>query len=135
MLKEIVNPKELGTPLSKYSHAVVVNVGSAKLIFVTGQQALDSHGKVVAPSDISAQTEYVFESVHKILASCGATFRDIVKVTIFVTDMKLYPKVAEIRNKYFTDSPPASTLVEVKGLVSKESLIELEVIAATEVAT
>lgn len=75
---------------------------------------MDRDGNVVYPDDPAKQAEFVFESLQKILAQTGATLDDVVKATIFVTDMNDFKRISEVRNRYFKNSEPVSTLVEVK---------------------
>ncbi|KON28524.1 hypothetical protein AC481_01125 [miscellaneous Crenarchaeota group archaeon SMTZ-80] len=128
--KNLVNPNELPPPISKYSHGVIIENNNMKLIFVSGQIALDLKGEIVGINDVSKQTDYVFKEIKKILEESGASLRDVVKATIFVTSMNDYQKVADVRNKYFSESPPATTFVEVNRLVKDGCLVEIEVIAA-----
>jgi len=132
MKKTLINPKDMVAPISKYSHGVKVEIGECALIFVTGQIALDKNGNLVGSGDAAAQAEYIFGELEKVLKEGGASMKDVVKATIFVLDMKDFPKVAEVRNKYFKDSLPASTFVEVKKLVRDGCLVEVEVIAAAK---
>lgn len=128
--KKLVNPNELPPPISKYSHGVTIENNNMKLIFVSGQIALDPKGEIVGINDVSKQTDYVFKEIKKILEESGASLRDVVKATIFVTNMNNYQKVADVRNKYFSVSPPATTFVEVSRLVKDGCLVEIEAIAA-----
>ena len=97
---------------------------------MTGQIALDKEGRLVGAKDAGAQAEFIFQEIEKILKEGGASMNDVVKATIFVLDMADFAKVAEVRNKYFRESLPASTFVEVKRLVRDGCLVEIEVIAA-----
>lgn len=133
MKKTLINPKDMVEPISSYSHGIRVEIGDTALIFVTGQIALDKQGNLVGAKDAAAQTEFIFQEIDKILKTSGASMRDVVKATIFVLDMKDFPKVAEVRNKYFRESLPASTFVEVRRLVREGCLVEIEVIAAAKI--
>jgi 2-iminobutanoate/2-iminopropanoate deaminase len=128
--KILINPEGIAAPISKYSHCVRVEIGDAALIFVSGQIALDPEGNVIGTGDVLAQTEYVFKEIDTIVKASGASLKDVVKATIFVTNMANFPKVAEVRNRYFAESPPACTFVEVNKLVRDGCLVEIEVIAA-----
>jgi reactive intermediate/imine deaminase len=124
-----LTPKGTHPPMGAYSHAVLVPLAGADMLFVTGQIAVDEHDNVVAPNDASKQTESVFESIGKILAEGGFSFRDVVKAQIFLTNIKDFSALSPIRNKYFADSRPVSTLVEVSKLVREGCCVEIEVIA------
>lgn len=129
MIKTKINSKDAAQKLGSYSHGYSIQVGDAKIIFTTGQIALDKDGQVVAPDDIEKQTEFVLESLERILNEAGASLDDVVKATIYVTDINDFSKISSIRNKYFKNSEPVSTLVEVNKLVKEGCKIEIEVIA------
>jgi 2-iminobutanoate/2-iminopropanoate deaminase len=128
--KQFVNPKDLNVPTS-YTHVVTVNQG--KMIFVSGQVALNKQGEVVGKGDLRAQATQVFENLRTALNAVGATFGDVVKVNTYVlnykpTDVAI---IRELRSKYLPkEKPPASTLVGVQSLAREDFLIEIEVIAA-----
>ena len=115
--------------MGAYSHGIKIPLPGADLIFLTGQKAMDSNQKVIAPGDPEKQTVYVFESIRKILAEADATINDIVKAQIYVTDMNDFPIISEVRNRYFAESRPVSTMVEVNGLSKEGCCIEIAVTA------
>jgi 2-iminobutanoate/2-iminopropanoate deaminase len=122
------NPPALSTPTG-YTHIVEVT-GPAKTIYISGQIAYDKDGKLVgAPGDMKAQAEQVFKNLETALTVAGAKFSDVVKMNSYITDMSKVQAVRDVRAKYFTTAAPASTFVEVKGLVRPELLLEIEVIA------
>jgi 2-iminobutanoate/2-iminopropanoate deaminase len=123
---ERVNPPGLSTPQT-YTH--VVKVG--KLLFIAGQVGADASGKVVGPG-MREQLERVLENLKIALASQGADFRHIAKITVFVTSIDEYraPGMAELRAKYFGDHRPASTLVQVASLANPAFKVEIEAVAA-----
>ena len=100
-----------------------------RILFLTGQLAVDHEGTVVAPDDAAAQTEYVFELIGSILRVAGMEFADIVKAQTFLTNIHDFEKFSAVRNRYFADSRPVSTLLEVKGLAHEGCCVEIEVIA------
>lgn len=122
------NPPTLSTPTG-YTHVVEVT-GPVKTVYISGQIALDAKGQLIGPGDMKAQAEQVFKNLQAALASAGATFKDVVKMNTYVTDMDKAPAVREVRAKYFTDTTPASTLVQVVRLARPEFMLEVEVIAA-----
>ena len=122
------NPPALSKPTG-YTHVVEVT-GPAKMVFIAGQIALDKDGNVVGAGDMTAQAEQVFKNVEAALAAAGAKFTDVVKMNTYVTDMDKAPAVREVRAKYFGETTPASTLVQVVKLARPEFLLEIEVIAA-----
>ncbi len=127
------NPATVAAPAGQYSHAISVPTGAGRLLFISGQVALDPSGTLIGPDDMQAQTEQVFRNIGAILEANGAAFADIVKTTIFVTDMARRADVAEVRRRYLGDHAPTSTLVEMSALASPEWLGEIEVVAAPRV--
>ncbi len=125
--KQII-PESFTPTMGAYSHGLTVELSDAKLVFVTGQIAMDKEGNVVS-EDIEEQTRFVFENIKQILEAAGAGFKDVVKAQLFLTDIKDFAKVSPIRNEYFGKSKPVSTLVEVSALVKEGCKIEVEVIA------
>jgi enamine deaminase RidA (YjgF/YER057c/UK114 family) len=117
-------------PRGRYSHAVRVDVGTGALVFVAGQVALDDDGALVAPGDMTAQTERVYALLDAVLASQGATFADVVSIRTFVTDMGDLAGHAAIRARHLADPPPASTTVEVASLFLPGAVVEVDVVAA-----
>ena len=111
-----------------YSNAVRVPAGD--LLFISGQVAWDADGAVVGRGDPVRQAEQVFANIATILAAHGATFEDIVKVTVYVTDLSWFDELSEVRVRLFAVLPPASVIVQVVSLVDPDLLIEVEAIAA-----
>jgi enamine deaminase RidA (YjgF/YER057c/UK114 family) len=126
-----INPPELGTPPG-YSQVVEVRAG--RIIFIAGQTALDSGGHVVGKSDFAAQAAQVFHNLGVALQASGCTAADLVKLTVFLTDMNHLAPYREARNRFFASvTPPAApavTLVEVSKLYGADFMIEIEAIAA-----
>jgi reactive intermediate/imine deaminase len=129
MKKAIIDSDKLSKPLGPYSHGVKVKLNGTTLLFLSGIVALDANGRVVGKGDIRAQTKQVLENLKAILEAEGATFKDIVKITNYYMNYDDYPLIAEVRSQYFKDWLPASTGVEVKRLIHKDLLIEIEAIA------
>jgi 2-iminobutanoate/2-iminopropanoate deaminase len=128
MERQQLNPAGITPPLGAYSHGYVVPLGDARMIFVTGQIPIDSEGNLVS-DDVVEQTRFVFERIALILAAGNASMLDVVKAQIFLTDIKDFPAVSAIRNEYFGESKPVSTLVEVSALVREGCKVEVEVVA------
>jgi 2-iminobutanoate/2-iminopropanoate deaminase len=123
-----VNPPTLPAPRG-YSHVVEVPPGS-RLLYLAGQVALDSTGRIVAAGDVRAQAVQVFENIRRALAAGGATFKDVVKLNIYVLDATQVQALREVRDRYVnTAAPPASTLVEVRRLFRDDVLLEIEAVA------
>jgi 2-iminobutanoate/2-iminopropanoate deaminase len=129
MEKKVLNPNNFTKALGSYSHGLSVNIGDSEMIFVTGQIAMDKDGNAVAPNDIQAQTEFVFQNIEKILKEADSDLNDVVKAVIYVRDISKFKEISPIRNKYFEISRPVSTLIEVSNFVKEGCDIEIEVIA------
>lgn len=126
---EFLKPDGLA-PANGYSHVVVAEPG--KVVFIAGQVANDKEGKLVGKGDLKAQATQVFANLKTALASAGATFDDVVKITWYVKGYKpeFLPSLREVRNSYINkDKPPASTLVGVASLFQDDYLLEVEAIA------
>jgi len=128
-MRQQLNPKGSAKIIGNYSHGLKVDIGDSEMIFVTGQIAMDENGIAVAPDDIKKQTEYVFESIQRILNEAGSSCDDVVKAVIFVTRIGDFPLISPIRNKYFEKSRPVSTLVGINNTVKEGCDISIEVIA------
>jgi 2-iminobutanoate/2-iminopropanoate deaminase len=121
------NPPALSTPTG-YTHVVEVT-GPAKTVYIAGQIAFDKEGKIVGAGDMAAQAEQVFKNLQAALDAAGAKFSDVVKMNTYITDMSKAPAVREVRARYFGQTAPASTLVQVPALARPELMLEIEVIA------
>lgn len=132
MKKTLINPETVSSPAGNYSQAVKVDISNVSLIFVSGQVGTDKDGNVVGENDIARQAETVFENIKAVLEASGAAMSDVVKANIYITDMSQRAKVAEVRKRYFSNAPPASTFVEVTRLAVEGWMLEIEVIAVTQ---
>jgi 2-iminobutanoate/2-iminopropanoate deaminase len=110
-----------------YSHAAK----TGGLVFVAGQVAQDAEGALVGRGDIEAQAVQVFENLKAVLASAGAAFDDVVKLTTYTTSLAYRPKIAEVRARYFKGYFPPNTFVVVSSLATPEYLLEIEAVAAS----
>ena len=129
MRKQYLNPENFTKIMGAYSHGLKVDVGNSEIFFVTGQIAMDKNGNAVAPNDITKQAEFVFQNIQKILQEGHASLDDVVKAVIYVTDISKFKEISAVRNKYFANSKPVSTLVEINKTVKEGCNIEIEVIA------
>src|SRR3954447_2440218 len=125
------NPPTLSKPTG-YTHIVEVT-GPNRTIYISGQVAFDKDGKVVGAGDMKAQAEQVFKNLEAALTAAGAKFSDVVKMNSYTSDMSKVQAVRDVRARYFKDATPASTFVEVKGLIRPELLLEIEVVAVIPV--
>jgi enamine deaminase RidA (YjgF/YER057c/UK114 family) len=122
------NPPALAAPTG-YTHVVEV-AGPSKIVYIAGQVAFDVQRQVVGRGDMKAQTEQVYRNLEAALAAAGASFKDVVKMTTYLTDMAQAQVTREARARYFGDTLPASTLVQVVALAHPDLMIEIEVVAA-----
>ena len=126
-----INPPELGTPPG---YSQIVDVSAGRIIFIAGQTARDSNGLLVGKSDFAAQAEQVFCNLGVALEACGCTAANLVKLTVFLTDINHLGIYREARSRFFASvTPPAApavTLVEVSRLYGADFMIEIEAIAA-----
>jgi enamine deaminase RidA (YjgF/YER057c/UK114 family) len=125
-----INPPELGTPPG---YSQVVDVRTGRIIFIAGQTAVDHDGNVVGKDDFAAQASQVFRNLAIALGATGCTAANLVKLTVYLTDMDNLARYREARNSFFASvTPPAApavTLVEVTKLYGPDFMIEIEAIA------
>jgi 2-iminobutanoate/2-iminopropanoate deaminase len=115
----------LAEPISHYTDAV----RAGDLLFVSGVVPVDERGAVVGGGDVVAQARQVFANMGRVLDAAGASFADVVKVTIFLTDVDDRPLINPVRQDVFGEARPASTLVEVSRLAVPGAKIEVEAVA------
>ena len=122
------NPDTLFSPPG-YSQLVEVTGG--KLVFLAGQIALDKAGSLVGAENFAAQADQVFRNLSAAIESRGGTLTDLIKFTMFITDMANVAALREVRDRHLAGikNPPASTLVQVSALFRPEFLIEIEAVA------
>jgi enamine deaminase RidA (YjgF/YER057c/UK114 family) len=124
---QLSSPATLASPPG-YSHLAIVSAG--RLVFVSGQVALDRSGNVVGKDDFKAQARQVFENLRAALEGAGGSFHDVIKLNTYVLDMDGLPQLRAVRDEYVdTARPPASTTVQVARLFRPEFLLEVEAIA------
>ena len=112
-------------PISHYTDAV--RAGS--LLFVSGVVPVDGDGRLVGAGDVAEQTRQVFRNIGAVLAAAGASFGDIVKVTVFLTEIDDRKLINPVRQEIFGAIRPASSLVEVSALAIPGAKVEIECIA------
>lgn len=130
MEKKYLNPDTLLTPRG-YTHVVTVE-GARKMVFVSGQVAVDKEGKLVGQGDLKAQVKKAAENLTAALKAAGATPADIVKTNTYIVNYKQenYSSLREARATLFpSGEPPASTLIGVTALAVEGLLVEMEAIA------
>jgi enamine deaminase RidA (YjgF/YER057c/UK114 family) len=124
-----INPPGLSTPTG-YTHVVAPQRG--RLVFIAGQVAADRSGAVVGKGDFAAQAKQVFENLKAAVEAAGGTMADVAKINVYATDLSQLGALRDVRQRYFTGSPPASTLVQVVSLARPEYLLEIEAIVVVE---
>ena len=111
-MKEIIHSKKAPAPIGPYSQAVKVG----NTVYISGQIPIDQTTGNLIKDTIAAETEQVMKNIRFVLEAAGASFQNIVKCSIFVTDMANFLTINEVYGKYFTTNPPARETVEVSGL-------------------
>ena len=104
------------------------------LLFISGQAAIDAGGKIVGIGDFDAQAKQAFENLDRVLRAGGSSLKNVIKVTIFLTDMGYFSRIVELRGQWFTAPYPADTIVEVSSLYSPDAMIEIEAVAVADAA-
>jgi reactive intermediate/imine deaminase len=126
--KQQIIPASAAGPSGPFSSGIK----SGRFVFVAGQVAVDENGKTVGVGDIGAQTRQVLTKIGKVLEAGGASFDDVCKVTVFVTDLANLQALQAVRPEFFNEPYPASTLVKVAQLINPDWLGEIQAIAIVE---
>ncbi|MGH7984104.1 MAG: RidA family protein [Candidatus Udaeobacter sp.] len=124
-MKKIISTNEAPGAIGPYSQAV----RSGPFLFCSGQIPLDPKSGQIVPGDIAVQTRRVLDNIAAVLRAEGLTFDNVVKTTIFLTDLGDFQTVNEVYSSYFKQEPPARSTVQVSAL-PKGAKIEVEAIAA-----
>jgi reactive intermediate/imine deaminase len=125
MSREEIRVEGLVEPISHFTDAV----RAGGFLHVSGIVAVDGEGRLVGGDDVVAQARQVFANMRAVLDAGGCRFEDVVKVTIFLTDIDDRPLINPVRQQVFGDARPASTLVEVPRLAVEGAKIEIECVA------
>jgi 2-iminobutanoate/2-iminopropanoate deaminase len=128
MKRSIVKTAHAPAAIGPYSQAVVVAMGEGRMVFCSGQIALDPATGVVIEGDVAAQTRQVLENLGAVLAAAGASFGHVVKTTVFLADMADFATVNAIYGERFPHDPPARATVAAAGL-PRNVRVEIEAIA------
>ncbi len=124
-IQRIYSPAAPEPPPERWSNCLLVD----GIAYVSGMTARGEDPKALAGMDEYAQAKVIFTKIKGLIEAAGGAMSDIVKITVFVTDIKNNVKVWQARREFFTGNFPASTLVEVSALASPEILVEIEAIA------
>jgi len=108
--------------------AFAPGVQIGELLFISGQVSWDNHGNVVGTDDCEAQVRQIMSRIRTIAEAAGATLQDVVKFTIYLTDVKNYPMFNKVRCEMFPVNPPASSALLIAGFLRPEFLVEIEAI-------
>ena len=114
----------INEPVSHYTDAV----RWGDLLFVSGIAPLDAEGGLVGGDDAVKQTRQIFENMKRILAAAGAGFADVLRVTVYLTDIADRARINPVRQEYFGKTRPASTLIEVSAFVVPGMKVEIEAV-------
>lgn len=133
MPKQVINPPQLVPPRG-FNHGYLCSGG--RVLFLAGQDASDSQGKIVAPGDMVAQYEQVLGNLQAVVEAAGGKMSDIVKLNIFVKDRDEYVQrleaLGQVHRRYFGRHYPAMALFEVSAFFQEENLVEMEGFAYLE---
>ena len=119
-------PVGMAPPLAHYSHATVAN----GMLLVSGLLALDAAGETVGVGDAGEQARFIFATLTRILEASGANLNQVAKLNLYLLDLKDRAAVNDARRAAFGDWRPASTLVQVAGLIGEGTLLEIEATVA-----
>jgi enamine deaminase RidA (YjgF/YER057c/UK114 family) len=108
-----------------YSRAVKVG----NIIEITGTVAVDENSLLVGKDDAYGQTKFIIEKIEKVLKTAGASLKDIVRTRMFVTDISRWEEYGKAHGEFFFEIKPCTSMIEVKGLIAPEYLIEIEATA------
>ena len=108
-----------------YSRAVKIG----NTIEVTGTVAVDANNELVGKNDAYAQTRFIIEKIEAVLKRAGASLSDVVRTRMFVTDISRWEEYCRAHGEFFSTIKPCTSMIEVKGLIDPEYLIEIEATA------
>jgi reactive intermediate/imine deaminase len=126
-----LRPNNVPKPAGDYSQGLKVKK-EGTLVVISGQVAWDTQGNLVGKGDITAQARQVFENLKNMLASAGATFKDVVKLGIFLKNREDFGPLREVRAQYLNPPYPPTTTLIVKDLAREEWLVEIEAMAVVD---
>jgi reactive intermediate/imine deaminase len=129
--KQAQNPASVAAPLKGY-YSNAVKVAAGPLLFISGQVSVAADGTIVGAGDLRAQAEQVLANIGAILAANDAGFDDVVKVLVYVTDIRAFDEITDIRLKCFPKDGPASAIIEVTNLAHPDFMIEIEAVAVVD---
>ena len=110
-----------------YSRAVKIG----NTIEVTGTVAVDENSNLVGGDNAYEQTKFILQKIEKVLERAGASLKDVIRTRMFVTDISRWEEYGRAHGEYFKDIKPCTSMIEIKGLIAPEYLIEIEATAVT----
>jgi enamine deaminase RidA (YjgF/YER057c/UK114 family) len=123
------NPATAPAPLAdRFSNVAVIDLGPVTMLVLAGQAALDHDGAIVG-TDVTTQSEQIFQAIGAMLAAHGGGFEHVVSIRTYLTDIDVLNEYGAVRRKYLTGTPPTSTTIEISRLFRPEALLEVEVTA------
>jgi len=128
MERSVIRTNQAPAAIGPYSQAIVVRMGDAKMIFCSGQVALDPTTGTLINGDVGDETRRALDNLGAVLAAAGASFRDVVKTTVFLADLGDFTAMNTAYGERFTDSPPARATVQAARL-PRDARVEIEAIA------
>jgi reactive intermediate/imine deaminase len=128
-MHERIVPAGAAAPAGPWSPGVKAAAG--ELLFVAGCVSVDSEGRVVGAGDIVAQTHQTMRNFQAVVEAAGLRMSDVVKITNYLIDVRDYDAMASVRREYLEEPYPASTMVQVSGLLYPGLLFEIEGIAVS----
>ncbi len=128
-MREVIKTSSAPAAIGPYSQGIRVSAG--RMLFTAGQVPLDPASGQMITGDIKAQTRRVLENVKAILQAAGASFENVVKTTVFMTDLTEFAAMNEVYAEFFATNPPARSTVEVRAL-PRGAKVEIETIAVLE---
>ena len=127
LAKPLANRGTFSGPVA-FSNGVMTTGG--RLLFISGQLAFDADMKLVGKGDMGAQTRQVLRNIEVVLKQAGGSFKDIVRVTVFVKDISRFREIHDARLEFFLPNHlPASTMVQISEFVHADALIEIDAVA------
>lgn len=108
-----------------YSRAVKIG----NTIEVTGTVAVDENSNLVGDNSAYEQTKFIIQKIEKVLEQAGASLKDVVRTRMFVTDISRWQEYGKAHGEFFKDIKPCTSMIEIKGLISPEYLVEIEATA------
>jgi len=124
MPREVIRTPSAPQPVGPYSQAIMVN----GFLFVSGQGAIDPNSGQLAGADIQSQTRQTLTNVRNIVEASGLSMRDLVRVSVYLKNMKDFKGMNEVYKSFFPDAPPARTTIQAE-LPLPEMLIEIDAVA------